>query len=62
MPKILLVEDNAINRDMLTRRLQRHGFSVCCAHDGAQGVAMAASDAQSLEGQRKQFFRRSRIS
>ena len=44
MPKILLVEDNAINRDMLTRRLQRHGFSVCCAHDGAAGVAMAASE------------------
>jgi two-component system, cell cycle response regulator DivK len=48
MPKILLVEDNAINRDMLTRRLQRHGFSVCCAHDGAQGVAMAASEMPDL--------------
>ena len=44
MAKILLVEDNEMNRDMLTRRLQRYGFSVCCAHDGAAGVAMAASE------------------
>jgi CheY-like chemotaxis protein len=44
MHKILLVEDNEMNRDMLTRRLQRHGFSVCCAFDGAAGVAMAASE------------------
>jgi CheY-like chemotaxis protein len=48
MHKILLVEDNEINRDMLTRRLQRHGFSVCCAHDGAAGVAMAASEMPDL--------------
>jgi len=40
--KILLVEDNEANRDMLTRRLQRHGFSVCVAVDGPSGVAMAA--------------------
>ena len=44
MHKILLVEDNEINRDMLTRRLQRNGFNVCCAHDGADGVAMALSE------------------
>jgi two-component system, cell cycle response regulator DivK len=44
MHKILLVEDNEINRDMLTRRLARHGFSVCCACDGAAGVAMAVSE------------------
>jgi CheY-like chemotaxis protein len=44
MPKILLVEDNEINRDMLTRRLQRHGFEVCCAIDGGSGVTMAASE------------------
>ena len=44
MHKILLVEDNAVNREMLTRRLQRHGFSVCCAVDGAAGVAMALSE------------------
>ncbi len=48
MHKILLVEDNEMNRDMLTRRLQRHGFSVCCAIDGASGVAMAASEAPDL--------------
>ena len=44
MHKILLVEDNLINREMLTRRLERHGFSVCCACDGAAGVAMALSE------------------
>ena len=48
MHKILLVEDNEINRDMLTRRLQRHGFSVCCAHDGAASVAMAATEMPDL--------------
>jgi CheY-like chemotaxis protein len=48
MHKILLVEDNEMNRDMLTRRLERYGFSVCCAHDGAAGVAMAASESPDL--------------
>ena len=48
MNRILLVEDNEANRDMLTRRLQRHGFAVCCAHDGAAGDAMAASEAPDL--------------
>lgn len=48
MPKILLVEDNEMNRDMLTRRLQRHGFEVCCAPDGPAGVAMAASETPDL--------------
>src|SRR5436305_6019485 len=48
MQKILLVEDNEINRAMLTRRLQRHGFSVRCAQDGATGVAMAASEMPDL--------------
>ena len=43
-PKVLLVEDNAANRDMLTRRLERHGFKVCSAIDGQSGVAMAASE------------------
>jgi CheY-like chemotaxis protein len=46
--KILLVEDNEVNREMLTRRLQRHGFSVCCAFDGAAGVAMALSEMPNL--------------
>ena len=41
MPKILLVEDNEMNRDMLTRRLERNGFEVCCAPDGPTGVEMA---------------------
>jgi len=38
MPKILLVEDNEMNRDMLSRRLQRKGYSVISAHDGEQGI------------------------
>jgi CheY-like chemotaxis protein len=41
MTKILLVEDNEMNRDMLTRRLTRHGFDVACAPDGPCGVRMA---------------------
>jgi len=44
MPRILLVEDNEMNRDMLTRRLTRYGFTVVCACDGAEGVAMASSE------------------
>jgi two-component system cell cycle response regulator DivK len=44
MPKILLVEDNEMNRDMLSRRLKRHGYSVVTALDGAQGHAMASSE------------------
>jgi len=48
MPKILLVEDNEMNRDMLTRRLQRQGFEVCCAPDGPTGVAMAESERPDL--------------
>ena len=42
--KVLLVEDSLPNRDMLTRRLERRGFKVCCAVDGPSGVAMAASE------------------
>lgn len=42
MHKILLVEDNEMNRDMLMRRLQRHGFEVTCANDGPSGVKAAA--------------------
>lgn len=48
MHKILLVEDNEMNRDMLTRRLQRYGFTVSCACDGAAGVAMATSEMPDL--------------
>ena len=41
--KILLVEDNEMNRDMLSRRLQRKGYEVFMAVDGEQGVKMAQS-------------------
>lgn len=44
MPKILLVEDNEMNRDMLSRRLQRKGYSVVIAHDGEQGLELARSE------------------
>ena len=43
MAKILLVEDNEMNRDMLSRRLQRKGFEVALAVDGREGVEMAAA-------------------
>ncbi len=43
MPTILLVEDNELNRDMLSRRLERRGYTVVTANDGAQGHAMASS-------------------
>ena len=43
MSKILLVEDNEMNRDMLSRRLQRKGHQVLIAIDGAQGVELAGS-------------------
>jgi two-component system, cell cycle response regulator DivK len=43
MPKILLVEDNEMNRDMLSRRLERRGYEIVIAVDGQQGVDMAKS-------------------
>ncbi len=48
MAKILLVEDNEMNRDMLGRRLKRRGFEVLVAADGAEGVAMAGREAPDL--------------
>jgi two-component system, cell cycle response regulator DivK len=48
MPKILLVEDNEMNRDMLSRRLQRRGFEVVIAVNGAEGVTMANSELPDL--------------
>jgi len=48
MPTILLVEDNEMNRDMLSRRLERKGFQVVLAEDGLGGVEMAASQAPDL--------------
>ncbi len=48
MPKILLVEDNELNRDMLSRRLQRRGFEIVTATDGEKGVALASSEKPDL--------------
>ena len=48
MSKILLVEDNEMNRDMLSRRLKRKGFEVVLAEDGQQGVDRATADAPDL--------------
>ncbi|MEO5579086.1 MAG: response regulator, partial [Gemmatimonadaceae bacterium] len=48
MPRILLVEDNEMNRDMLSRRLQRRGYEVMLAVDGEQGVNMALSELPDL--------------
>lgn len=44
MLKILLVEDNEMNRDMLLRRLVRKGYNVLTAMDGAEGVSMTISE------------------
>lgn len=48
MPKILLVEDNEMNRDMLSRRLLKQGFEMVIAVDGEQAVALARSEAPDL--------------
>lgn len=48
MARILLVEDNEMNRDMLSRRLQRKGYEVAIAVDGGEGVAMATSQRPDL--------------
>jgi len=48
MAKILLVEDNEMNLDMLSRRLERRGFEVSIAMDGMQGVEMAQSQRPDL--------------
>jgi CheY-like chemotaxis protein len=48
MAKILLVEDNEMNRDMLSRRLERKGFEVVIAVDGGQAVTMAESERPDL--------------
>jgi two-component system, cell cycle response regulator DivK len=48
MAKILLVEDNEMNRDMLSRRLARRGYDVAIAIEGEQGLAMARSEAPAL--------------
>jgi CheY-like chemotaxis protein len=48
MPKILLVEDNEMNRDMLSRRLQRRGYSVVTAEDGEKGLQLARAETPDL--------------
>lgn len=48
MPRILLVEDNEMNRDMLSRRLERRGYSVLCALDGQQGIDVAIREKPDL--------------
>jgi two-component system, cell cycle response regulator DivK len=47
-PRILLVEDNELNRDMLTRRLQRRGYAVLSAGDGAEALAVAEREVPDL--------------
>jgi CheY-like chemotaxis protein len=48
MPKILLVEDNEMNRDMLSRRLEKRGYTLAIAADGAIGVELAKTGAPDL--------------
>jgi CheY-like chemotaxis protein len=48
MSRILLIEDNELNRDMLSRRLVRKGYEVLLAEDGAAGVAMAGTERPDL--------------
>lgn len=48
MPKILLVEDNEMNRDMLSRRLQRRGYCIVAAETGEQGLSLARQEAPDL--------------
>jgi CheY-like chemotaxis protein len=48
MPKILLVEDNEMNMDMLSRRLQRKGYFVIPAHDGEEGHLLAHSESPDI--------------
>lgn len=48
MAKVLVIEDNEMNRDMLARRLRRRGFEVLIAADGETGIGTAARDAPDL--------------
>jgi two-component system cell cycle response regulator DivK len=48
MPKILLVEDNEMNRDMLSRRLQRRGYQIVIAENGEQGLSLARLETPDL--------------
>ena len=48
MPKLLIIEDNEMNRDLLSRRLRRRGYEILLAVDGQQGVEMARSETPDL--------------
>jgi len=48
MNKILLIEDDELNRDMLSRRLRKRGYEVVTAVDGETGIAMAQAEAPAL--------------
>ena len=48
MAKLLLVEDNEMNRDMLSRRLERKGYAVVCATDGEAAIQMVATESPAL--------------
>ena len=48
MAKLLIVEDNELNRDMLSRRLKRRGYDIAIATDGQQGIDMATSESPDL--------------
>ena len=48
MAKVLLVEDNEMNRDMLSRRLKKKGYEVVMAFDGQRGVEMAAEESPDI--------------
>jgi len=48
MPRILLIEDNEMNRDMLSQRLKRKGYQIVLAEDGQSGVEMAQADTPDL--------------
>ena len=48
MPTVLLVEDNEMNRDMLSRRLQRRGYEVLLAVDGQQGIDMSRRESPDI--------------
>ncbi len=48
MPKILVIEDNEMNRDMLTRRLERRGYDVIVSADGEDGISKVQSDRPDL--------------
>jgi two-component system cell cycle response regulator DivK len=48
MPKILLIEDNEMNRDMLSKRLERKGYGVVMAIDGHRGISAAEEEAPDL--------------